>query len=256
MAQQRLGIIMNGVTGRMGMNQHLIRSIVAIRGAGRRRAEERRPGHARPDPGRPQRGQGRGARQGARHRALDHRSRRGTGRQERHGVLRRRHHAAARRAARQGDRRRQAHLLREAGRRHARGRARSGAHRQEGRHQARRGAGQAVPARPAQAQDADRLRLLRPPALGARRVRLLGVRGRLAAGAAAVMELPQGGGRRHHPRHGVPLALRARQPVRRRRERDVPRRDAHPEALSTRTARPTPPTSTTRPMRRSSSRAA
>src|SRR5438876_753554 len=31
MAQQRLGIIMNGVTGRMGMNQHLIRSIVAIR---------------------------------------------------------------------------------------------------------------------------------------------------------------------------------------------------------------------------------
>jgi predicted dehydrogenase len=34
MAQQRLGIIMNGVTGRMGMNQHLIRSIVAIRKQG------------------------------------------------------------------------------------------------------------------------------------------------------------------------------------------------------------------------------
>jgi len=34
MAQQRLGIIMNGVTGRMGMNQHLIRSIVAIRQQG------------------------------------------------------------------------------------------------------------------------------------------------------------------------------------------------------------------------------
>ena len=34
MAQQRLGIIMNGVTGRMGMNQHLIRSICAIRGQG------------------------------------------------------------------------------------------------------------------------------------------------------------------------------------------------------------------------------
>jgi predicted dehydrogenase len=31
---QRLGIIMNGVTGRMGMNQHLIRSIVAIRKQG------------------------------------------------------------------------------------------------------------------------------------------------------------------------------------------------------------------------------
>lgn len=31
---QRLGIIMHGVTGRMGMNQHLIRSIVAIRNQG------------------------------------------------------------------------------------------------------------------------------------------------------------------------------------------------------------------------------
>src|SRR5207237_852942 len=30
----RLGIIMNGVTGRMGMNQHLIRSILAIRAQG------------------------------------------------------------------------------------------------------------------------------------------------------------------------------------------------------------------------------
>jgi predicted dehydrogenase len=34
MAQHRLGIIMNGVTGRMGMNQHLIRSICAIRAQG------------------------------------------------------------------------------------------------------------------------------------------------------------------------------------------------------------------------------
>src|SRR5688500_3154962 len=34
MAQQRLGIIMNGVTGRMGMNQHLISSICAIREQG------------------------------------------------------------------------------------------------------------------------------------------------------------------------------------------------------------------------------
>ena len=31
---QRLGIVMHGVTGRMGMNQHLIRSIVAIRNQG------------------------------------------------------------------------------------------------------------------------------------------------------------------------------------------------------------------------------
>src|SRR5262245_29596967 len=34
MAAKRLGIIMNGVTGRMGTNQHLVRSIVAIRNAG------------------------------------------------------------------------------------------------------------------------------------------------------------------------------------------------------------------------------
>jgi predicted dehydrogenase len=34
MAEQRLGIIMNGVTGRMGMNQHLIRSVCAIRAQG------------------------------------------------------------------------------------------------------------------------------------------------------------------------------------------------------------------------------
>jgi predicted dehydrogenase len=34
MAEKRLGIVMNGVTGRMGMNQHLIRSIAAIRAEG------------------------------------------------------------------------------------------------------------------------------------------------------------------------------------------------------------------------------
>lgn len=34
MAVHRLGIIMNGVTGRMGLNQHLVRSIVAIRAQG------------------------------------------------------------------------------------------------------------------------------------------------------------------------------------------------------------------------------
>ena len=34
MTPQRLGLIMHGVTGRMGMNQHLIRSIVALRKEG------------------------------------------------------------------------------------------------------------------------------------------------------------------------------------------------------------------------------
>ena len=34
MSDKRIGIIMNGVTGRMGLNQHLIRSILAIRKQG------------------------------------------------------------------------------------------------------------------------------------------------------------------------------------------------------------------------------
>ena len=34
MAQKRIGIIMNGVTGRMGTNQHLVRSILEIRKQG------------------------------------------------------------------------------------------------------------------------------------------------------------------------------------------------------------------------------
>ena len=64
----------------------------------------------------------------------------------------------------------------------------------------------------------------------ARRVRLLGVRGRLGpAGAAPELELQEGRRRRHHPRYAVPLALRARQPVRQRAGGELPRRDAHPE---------------------------
>src|SRR3989442_12186709 len=34
MPEQRLGVIMNGVTGRMGTNQHLARSVMAIRKEG------------------------------------------------------------------------------------------------------------------------------------------------------------------------------------------------------------------------------
>ena len=34
MAQRRIGIIMHGITGRMGYNQHLVRSILAIRDQG------------------------------------------------------------------------------------------------------------------------------------------------------------------------------------------------------------------------------
>src|SRR4051795_12257847 len=34
MAERRLGLIMHGITGRMGYNQHLVRSICAIRDQG------------------------------------------------------------------------------------------------------------------------------------------------------------------------------------------------------------------------------
>src|SRR6185503_2511204 len=34
MAQKRIGVVMHGVTGRMGMNQHLVRSILEIRRQG------------------------------------------------------------------------------------------------------------------------------------------------------------------------------------------------------------------------------
>ena len=34
MSERRIGIIMHGVTGRMGTNQHLVRSIVEIRRQG------------------------------------------------------------------------------------------------------------------------------------------------------------------------------------------------------------------------------
>ena len=84
--------------------------------------------------------------------------------------------------------------------------------------------------------------------LRARRVRLLGVRRRHGARPAALLELPQGGRRRHHHRHAVPLALRARQPVRHGEGRLLPGRDAHPASAGTKpasrtTARPTiPPT--------------
>ena len=65
---------------------------------------------------------------------------------------------------------------------------------------------------------------------------------------APLLELPQGGGRRHHHGHALPLAVRARQPLRRGQGGLLPRRDAHPAAMgrvrqALRRARPTmPPT--------------
>ena len=198
---------------------------------GRRRARERRQGDAGSDPDRPQCRQDRGAREGERHRPLGHRPRRRARQQGRHDLLRRRHDADAADAARQGALRRQARLLREADRDQPQRGGRDRAHGAGLGAEARRGPGQALPAGPAQARHAAPRRLLRPHAVAAPRVRLLGVRGRPPADPAAVVELPQRRRRRHDPRHDVPLALRARQPVRRSAVGVVPRRDPHPDAL-------------------------
>ena len=85
--------------------------------------------------------------------------------------------------------------------------------------------------------------------VGAHRVRLLGVRGRPAADPAPELELPQRRRRRHDPRHDVPLALRARQPVRRGAVDVLPRRHAHPDSAGTKPASPTRPPPTTPPTR-------
>ena len=231
MRTERIGIIMNGVTGRMGTNQHLVRSINAIRAQGGVALDDGT--RIMPDPilvGR----------NAAKIEALA----------KAHGVERwttdldaalanqddaiyfdsastglrpeliRKAIAAGKHIYTEKP---VAPTVAEALDLYRRARSR--------RRQARRRAGQAVAAGAAQAEDADRLRFLRPHPLRARRIRLLGVRRRLAAGAAAVLELPQGGRRRHHRRHAVPLALRARQPVRRRQGGELPRRDAHSAAL-------------------------
>ncbi len=229
----------------------------AIRDAGRRRPAERRQGHARPDPRRPQRREGRRGRRSAtaspaRRPTSTPRLRTRTTPCSSTPARRRcaptscarRSRPASTSTARSRSPRRSTDALAVARLAEARGR------------QERRRAGQALPAGPAQARDAARFRLLRPHPLGARRVRLLGVRGRLAAGAAAELELPQGRRRRHHPRHALPLALRARQPVRRGQGGELPRRHAHPAARRRGRPAPTLPTPTMPPTPPSSSRAA
>ena len=74
MVERRIGLIMHGVTGRMGYNQHLVRSILAIRDQGGWRWQ-RRPADAGPHPRWPRRRQARAYGQAARHRALDDRPR-------------------------------------------------------------------------------------------------------------------------------------------------------------------------------------
>ena len=81
-------------------------------------------------------------------------------------------------------------------------------------HHPRHRPGQAVPARRDQAAPADPRGVLRPGAVGPARVRLLGVRRGRDAGPAPVLELPRGRRRRHRARHVPALALPPGGPVR------------------------------------------
>ena len=70
-----VGIIMNGVTGRMGLNQHLRRSIYAIMQQGGVKLSPSEVIMPEPDPGRPQSRETGGHQRGVRRHSLDHRSR-------------------------------------------------------------------------------------------------------------------------------------------------------------------------------------
>ena len=257
MTTKRLGLIMNGVTGRMGLNQHLIRSIIAIRDQGGVLLANGDRVHARPDPDRPRCGEGEALAKRFNVAALvaPISTRRWPTRTTRSSSTPRTTQARPSLLTKAINAGKHVYCEKPIATNLDEAVAVLQARQRQGR-QARHGAGQAVPAGPEEARVPARLRLLRPHALGARRVRLLGVRGRLAGGAAAVVELSQRGRRRHHPRHGLPLALRARQSLRRGREHLLPRHDATSPSASTRRARSTRRPPTIPPTPPSASRAA
>ena len=207
----QLGIILNGVTGRMGTNQHYLRSILAIMQQGGVKIRDGRDDHARADPGRAQRSPS--SRNWPRSvTGVRYTTDLGSALADPHNVI----YFDAQTTGRRFDGVREAiaagkHVYCE------KPTATTTAQAYElytpgpgRRREARRRAGQALAARPRETQDADRPGLLRRNPQRARRVRLLGFRRRHRQAAAAVVELPQGRRRRHHRRYALPLALRAR----------------------------------------------
>ena len=256
MTTRRLGVIMNGVTGRMGYRPAPRPIDPGDPRAGRRRCSRRSPGPARTGPGRTQRRQARRDGRQARCRRLDHQPRRGARRRDvpiyfdaqltsvREQAL---HAAIAAGKPIYTEKPIASTLagaidLRPGGA--GRGRTHGVVH--------------------------DKLflpgllklrRLLDAGFFGrvlsrARRVRLLGLRGRPAARPAAELELPRGGRRRDRHRHVLPLELRPGEPVRQGRGGHRQGRHPHPAARATRRARRTRPPPTTPRTPSSSSTAA
>ena len=207
MARKVVHVALNGVTGRMGYRQHLVRSLLAIREQGGIALDDGTSLY--PEPVLVGRSEEQAARdrRAARPVPLDHQPGRGARRPGRRRLLR--HPGDQRPGGRAGprDRGRQARLHGKAGGRLRRRRVRAGRGGPGGGHHPRRGAGQAVPARHDQAAQAGPRGLLRPGAVGPARVRLLGVRRGRVPGAAPLVELPRGRRRRHRARHVPALAL-------------------------------------------------
>ena len=202
---------MNGVTGRMGYRQHLVRSLLAIRERAACRCATA-PALARAGPGRPQRGQ------------AARRSPTGTGSTEwttdldaalaragrRRSTSTPRSPAQREKAIRPGDRRRQAHLHREADRR---------------RRWTAPSSWPAPPTRPASSTAWCRTSSSCPACASSKRLvdggffgRILSVRGEFGywvfegdwqAAQRPSLELPGRGRRRHRRRHVPALAVRA-----------------------------------------------
>ncbi len=105
---------------------------------------------------------------------------------------------------------------------------------QAGRREKRRRAGQALAAGDAEIEAAHRRRFLRPDPFRSRRVRLLGFRRRHDSRATPRLELSERGRRRHYHRHALPLPLRARQSLRRSPGGFLPRRNARAQTLGRR----------------------
>ena len=171
--QRTVRVITNGVTGRIGYRQHLVRPLLAIRGAASvfrtviasRSTRSLSGATRRSSPPSPH---STGCR-------LHRQSRRGALRWLGFDLLRRTGHLGAEEVDPEGHRRRKAHLHRRADRRVGHRGHRARHRRPPGRRDQRRGARQALPAGPGQAETPDRLRILRTDPLGPRGVRLMGL---------------------------------------------------------------------------------